>query len=135
MARGYSVDRVELGGLAIERNGDDRLGARGDRCIQQRGVKVVACGVDIDINDLGTKHRHGLGGGDIAEAGGNDFIPGTDPQCHQRDLQSIGAIGDGDGMGRPGKGRQPFLKLVHLGPEDILSVGKDTGNPSLDLGA
>lgn len=128
------VDGVKVGALAVQADGDDGFGARGDSRFQQGRVQVVGAGVDVHINRLGPQQGHGLGRGDVRKARGDDFVTGADAQRHLRNLQCVGAVGYGDAVLGPGVGRQLFFQLGHFGAQDVLAMVQHALYACVDLG-
>lgn len=131
---GDGVDGVHVGALAIQRDGNDGASARGDGGFQPGGVQGVGARVDVDVDGLGAQQGDGLGRGDVGEARGDDLVARPDPQRHLGDLQSIGAVGDGDAVPGAGIGGQAFFQLGDFRPQDELAVGQHALDVGIDFG-
>src|SRR3990167_8268976 len=128
-----SVDSVHSGALAIQRNRNNRLGTRCDGRFQQLLVEVIGARINVHIHRLGTEQGHGFSGGDVGESRRDDFIAGTYPQSHLRNLQRIGAVGAGDAVLGADEGSQLFFQFGDFRAEDILAMGEDTLDTGVDL--
>ena len=67
MPPGDLQDRVHVGGLAEEVDGDNGLGARCDEIFDPGRVQIERLRVDVGEDGAGTEQRGGLGGGDEGE--------------------------------------------------------------------
>lgn len=122
VAGGNGVDGVIVGTLAIQADGDDGLGSRGDGGFEQGGVEVVAAWAHIYIHGFGAQQGHGFGGGNVGKAGGDDFVARAYAQRHLGNLQGVCAVGHGDAVFGAGVFAQLFFQLGHFGAEDVLAV-------------
>ena len=122
MAGGDGVDGVHVGGLAVEADRQDGLGAVGDPGFDQGGVDVAGVGFDIDEDRFGAEQDDDFGGGDKGEGSGDDFIAGADAEGHEADEQGFGAAGDGDAVFGAGVGGEVLFEFADFGAEDVLAV-------------
>ncbi len=118
-------DGVEVRRLAVEVDGHDGPGARGDRALDEPRIHRVARGIDV--------HEHGLGAR-VADGGhrrhervgdGDHLVPGADAAGEEREVQRARA-GVHPG-GEPGAhvGRELLLERDHLVAEGELATVED----------
>lgn len=122
MAGGDGVDGVHVGGLAVEADREDGLGAVGDLGFDEGGVDVAGVGFDVDEDRLGAEQDDDFGGGDECERGGDDFVAGADAKGHEADEQGFGAAGDGNAVFGAGVGGEALFEFADFGAEDVLAV-------------
>lgn len=132
--RGDGVDGVKVGALAVQAHGHDGFGSWGDGGFEPCRVQVVGAGVDVHIHGFGPQQGHGLGGGDVGKARGDDFVARANVQRHLRNLQRVGAVGHGDAVLGPGVSGQLFFQLGHFGAKDVLAVVKHALYARVNLG-
>jgi hypothetical protein len=128
------VDGVKVGALAVQAHGHDGAGSRGDGSFKQSRVQVVGAGVNVHIHRLGPEQSHGLSGGDVGEAGRDDFVARANAQRHLGDLQRVGAVGHADAVFGAGVGGQLFFQLGHFGAEDVLAVVEHALDACVNVG-
>ena len=131
---GDGVDGIHVGALAVQRDGNDGAGARGDGDFQPGRVQGVGARIDVDVDGLGAQQGDGFCGGDVGETRRNDLIPRPDAQRHLGDLQGVGAVGDRDAVFGAGVIGQPLFQLGHFRPQDELAVGQHALDVGIDLG-
>ena len=127
-----SGDRVEIGGLAVQVNGDNgprsRRNRRRDRC----RVEVVRLGTGIDEHGPRTRGQDSQDGGDKRVRDRDDFVARSDIVRPQGELDGVEAAGDADGM--PGADVRGVLGLEALdgGSQNEVSVLADLADGGLD---
>ena len=75
---------------------DDRAGARRDRGLDQFGVDVQRCRVDVDQHHIGAQVADNFGRGGKGMGGGDDLVARADAQRFERQMQAGGGRIDGD---------------------------------------
>lgn len=130
---GNGVDGVKVRALAVQADGNDGLGTRGDGRFQQGRVQVVGAGVNVHIHRLGAQQGHGFGGGNVGKAGGDDFVARANAQGHLGNLQRIGAVGHGNAVLGAGIGAELFFQRRHFGAQDVLAVIQHALNASVNV--
>ena len=78
MATCQRQQRAKVNRLPVQMHRQNDFGARRDGRLQQGRVEVVGARVDVHVGRLGVQQCHGLGGGDVGEAGGDDFVARPD---------------------------------------------------------
>lgn len=127
------VDGVKVGALAVQAHGHDGFGSRGDGGFEQGRVNVVGARVDVHIHRLGPEQGHGLSGGDVSKAGGDNFVARAYAQRHLGDLQRVGAVGHGDAVLGAGVGGQLFFQVGHFRAQNVLAVVEYALNAFVNL--
>src|SRR5690554_6442966 len=130
---GNGIDGVEICALAVQRNRDNRFGARRNRCFQFGGVHVVGFWVNVYINWLGTQHSGDLSGGDVAETRYDDYVAMPYPQCHLGNLQGIGSVGYGDAVFGTTEFSEPLFQFGYFRAQDVFTVGQDFLDVGVDF--
>jgi len=86
-------ERLHRCGLAVEVNGDDRPGARGDGGLDGGRVDEQELVVDVDENRDGADPGRGLGRRDERVDGNDDLVAGADADGPQGEFDGVGAVG------------------------------------------
>ncbi len=133
MAAGDGEDGVHVGGLAVQMNGEDGAGARGDGGFQLSGVQVVGAGIDVDVNGRGAGVADGGDGGVESVGDGDDLIAGADARGEQGEVQGAGAGVDADGVGDLAIGGEFFFEGGDGRAEDEVVVVENGADGGVDL--
>ena len=83
----HGNDRIEIGWVPVEVNGQDSLGAAGDSSFNFRRIKVESLRIDVHINRPRPHVRNCPTGCHEGERSRDHFIPWTDSQQHQRQMK------------------------------------------------
>ena len=78
MSSGQFEQRIEVGRLAVEMRREDRSGAAGDRRFDTRRIEVERARIGVDEYGSGADAADSQDGRDVAVAGEDHFVPGTD---------------------------------------------------------
>ena len=89
---GDRVDLVHVGDRREKVNGDDRLGARGDRFLDFRRIDAESFFVAIDDDGFCAEIDRHFGGGDPRNAGDDHFVAGADAEGDQSAFERHGAV-------------------------------------------
>jgi hypothetical protein len=106
--------RVEVGGLAVQVDGHDRLRPRGDELGNALRVDVQVRVADVGEDRCRARvddHVCGRGPGDRRR---DHLVPGPDPEREEREVHRRGSGGDGERVLRADVLREAALEL--LGP-------------------
>ena len=120
--------------LAEQVHRDHRLGAVGDRRLDQVGVDEQPVVVAVHEHGCRTDARDRLRGGDERVGGEHDLATGADTRSPQRELERVGAVADADAVVDPGEGGVLTLEVGDRRPVDEGRGGEDGGDACLDLG-
>jgi hypothetical protein len=126
-------DRRHVGGLAVEVDRDDRLGARGDRGLDRGRVDVVGVGLDVHEDGLRTGAPDRAAGGEEGVRRGDDLIAGRQVDGHQRQQEGVGAGRAADGVGRAHVFADLRLQAADLGAHHEALGLQDLPDDRLDL--
>src|SRR6185312_11078909 len=129
---GGGLNGVDVGTLAIERDGENGAGAGGDGCGDTGGVKVICARVNVHEDGLCAEQRDHLDGGDEGEGRGDDLIFGADAKRHEGNEQGVGPAGAGNAMACAGALGQRGLKFADFGAEDELPMIEDRLDAGVD---
>ena len=113
---------IQIAGLAVEADRDDRLGSVCYSRFDFTRIDVVSTLIDIDEDRLGPQQCDGLRGGDKSERGCDHLIPRADLQCHHGQQQGIRTAGTADGMGSAGERLEPTLQFPDRIAHDITGL-------------
>ena len=113
----HIVDRIHVGTLTKQVDGNNSFGCRCDSRFDESWVQVKGIGFDINKNRLGAQTPDGTGGSKEREAGHDDFIPCLHIEGHQGEQQRVTARTASDGMlGIANPGHRRF-QLDRSGPQ------------------
>src|SRR5690242_822377 len=101
MSGGDVVDRLHVGHLAKNVNGNDRLGSWGDSLLQLRRVQVERRGINIDEYRLGPEASDGAHRRKEGVRTRHDLITRADTESHERHEDGVGAGAHSDTELRP----------------------------------
>ena len=112
MGRCDRIDRIHVGGMTEQVNGDDALCAAGDRGLNEPRVEAPVVGINIDEDRRAAAVGDGVGRGDVGHRRHDHFVARADAERGQGEVQGRGAIGGGDGMGgSTGLGKLPLKSI------------------------
>jgi hypothetical protein len=127
--------RVEVGRLAVEVDGQDRLRPRRQPPLHLRRIERIRHG--IDVREDGPRPG-ALDPDDRRHAGvrsRDHLVAGLDARRKERDRDRIGARRDADGMGGPAGLRERGLEALDLRREDVGAALEDACDLRVELRA
>ena len=127
--------RVEVGGVAVEVDGEDGLRPRRDRRRDRRRRDVQGRGIEVREHRARARAHHGQRGKGGGEGRRDHLVARADAQPFQRELDGLGAVGDRDHLPRPQPGRELALEGFSLRPQDEPPGVQHPRHRGVDLGA
>jgi hypothetical protein len=96
MSIGDGSQRLHIGGNSKRMDHEDGARAGRNRAIHCLRVEVQGNGVDLSKHWRGTHVMHDVGDGQKSERGQNHFVPGTDAEGKQSEMEGGGSGTDHD---------------------------------------
>ena len=126
-ARGDFVDAADVGGLAVEVDGDDGARARRDGRFERGGVERERVGVYVGEDGDGARvedGERGVGGG---QRRGDDFVARAGAHRaggEERERDGVRAVADARREARAAEARPLLFKRRDLGAEDVRAAAE-----------
>jgi hypothetical protein len=133
VAVGDLAEGLHVGGLAIEMNRDQGLGAGRDGGFHLRRIEAIGARVGVDKYSGCAGDPDGLGGGEEGVGGGDALIAGANPEGQERKPERVGSVGDADGELHSVIFGQLLLEPQEHGTHDILAGFQNSVNVPVNL--
>ena len=117
-------ERVHIRRSAVELRGQNRPRARRDGRLDRGRIDQMV-GAAFDRNRDGAGEMNGGGGGDHGMRAEDHFTAGLEAGRAQRDQQSVGGIGDADGVARAEEARQILLQTGDVALQNKRAAAAD----------
>ena len=130
---GQREDRVHVGGLSVEMDGDDRPHAGRQRRLDRPGRDRVRARLDVHQDGTGARHRDRESSKGARARARHDLVAGPDAVGEERELKGPRAVADADGVGDPAVARELRFERLDLGAEDVVLAAEDPPHRLVDL--
>src|SRR6476620_9958348 len=114
--------------------GKDCLGSIGDRRLNPRRIEVKGGRVGLDENGSGADAAHGQHRRDVAVAGDDHIVTGTDVHLLKLELQRVESVADADTMAGAAIFRERRFERRDFGSTNVPASPGDPRDRRLDLG-
>jgi hypothetical protein len=114
--------------LAEEMDGNDGAGAGRDAAGDFGGIEAEGAGMDVGEDDLRAALVDALGGGDVGEGRGDDFVAGADVEGAEGEGEGVGAGVDADAVAGAGVGGDLGFEGGDVRAEDVVAGGEGAFN-------
>ncbi len=118
-------DRLHVGALPVQVDGNDGLGAGRDQVFDPRRIDVEVLRLDVDKHRLGPQSPGGAGRGEEGVAGHQHFVALAYVAGHQRQQKRVAARGATHRVRGLTIGRQLLLQQFDFGAENVMARSAD----------
>ncbi len=122
MLIGDFTNRLQIGALAVEMNGNDRLGFGSDCGFNFGWIDTFGFWITINKNSGGPGDPDRFGGGEESVCMRDDFVPGAHSERHESEPDGVGSIAQADGVFSAMVGSEFGFKVFKHGAHDVLAA-------------